>query len=281
MLLQSSGILDWLKGEGLELAKDVGIKLLIAVSLFIIGGWIIKRLVRVLDNTLKKRNVDDTLRPFLKSFVGATLRILLIIVIISTLGVEMTSIVAVLASAALAVGLALQGSLANLAGGVILLVAKPFKKEDLIEAQGTLGVVKEIGILATTLTTLDNRTVFIPNGPLAGGTITNYTHEDLRRVDMTIGIGYSDDINKAREIILGLVKESPLCLEYPESPEPTTVAVHELADSSVNFTVRVWCKTPDYWDVYWYINENVKKTFDSQGVGIPFPQMDLHVHQPA
>ena len=249
------------------------VSLITGIIILLVGFFIVGQVTKLLDKRMKKRGVDETLRPFLKNVLKYILLGLVVIIAASQMGLEMTSLVGVIASLGLAIGLALQGALSNFAGGILIMILKPFQKEDLIEAQGQLGFVQEVNIISTSLLTLDNRTIFIPNGPLAGGTIMNYTKEKVRRVDQVFGISYSDDIEKARQIILKIANDLPQVIE---SPEPPFVRVVELADSSVNFTCRLWCKTDDYWDVYFHMNEEVKKAFDAQGVSIPFPQMDVH-----
>jgi small conductance mechanosensitive channel len=191
------------------------------------------------------------------------------------IGVETTSFVAILAAAGFAIGLALQGSLGNFAGGVLILLFKPFKVGDFIEAQGETGSVKKIQIFNTILTTGDNKTIIIPNGPLSNGNITNYSTQDTRRVDMVFGIGYDDDIKKAKTILEKMIKSEKRAIRLEDS----LVAVGELADSSVNFKVRVWVNSGDYWGVYHDFHENVKLTFDKEGISIPYPQMDIHQYK--
>lgn len=273
---ESLDTLAQLQEDGIGIMISFGTKLLIALTILIIGFWITRRIVKLASRAMEARNTDETLRPFLRSALNFTLKALILIIAISTMGVEMTSIIAVLGSVGLAVGLALQGSLANFAGGILVLTLKPFKKGDFITAQGVSGTVQEINVISTTLLTLDHKTVFVPNGPLASGTITNLTRGDSRRVDLTFGIGYSDDIDKAQDIMY------KLALNYEHTlkdPEPPFVRVVNLGDSSVDFTVRIWTKNEHYWDVYFYMIENVKKAFDAQGVSIPFPQQDVHMHQ--
>ena len=200
---------------------------------------------------------------------------MLLISVVSMLGVATTSFIAVLGAAGLAIGLALQGSLANFAGGVLIALFKPFVAGDVIDAQGFLGKVEKIEIFNTIIKTPDNQKVILPNGPLSNGPITNVTAEPIRRVDMVFGIGYDDDIKKAQGILLEIARNNTKVLKDP-APQ---VRVGELADSSVNFKVRPWCKTEDYWDVYFDITEEVKKRFDSEGVSIPYPQTDVHLHQ--
>ena len=193
---------------------------------------------------------------------------------ISMLGVQMTSFVAILGAAGLAVGMALSGMLSNFAGGVMILIFKPFKAGDFIEAQGHMGTVSEIQIFNTILKTPDNKTTIIPNGGLSIGSMTNFSTEPQRRVDMTFGIGYGDDTAKAREVMMGLINADDRILKDPEP----FVAVSELADSSVNFVVRVWCNAADYWGIYFDMQEKIYNTFNTEGLNIPFPQMDVHVH---
>lgn len=255
---------------------DFGTKLVIALVIILVGFWVTKRVVKLIRKLMEKRNVDNTLRPFIGSSINFLMRAMVLIIAFSTMGVEMTSIIAVLGSVGIAIGLALQGSLANFAGGILVLTLKPFKVGDFIEAQGVMGTVNEISIISTTITTLDFKTVYIPNGPLAGGTITNMTKKEARRVDLTFGIGYGDDIDKARGII------NELAVNYDKilnEPAPPFIQVVNLGDSSVDFTVRLWAHKDHYWDVYFYMIEAVKKQFDHQGVTIPFPQRDVHLFQ--
>lgn len=260
--------------EILELIQDFAIDLLLAIVTLIIGLWVIKIIMGGIRRGMEKRDVDATLRKFLGSILGILLKIMLIISVISMVGVEMTSFVAILAAAGLAVGLALSGTLQNFAGGVILILFKPFKVGDFIDAQGYMGTVNEIQIFNTILKTVDNKTVIIPNGPLSTGPMTNFSTEPRRRVDFTFGIGYSDDIDKAKDVIKSLIDADERILRDPEP----FIAVSELADSSVNFAVRVWVEAANYWGVFFDMTENVKKSFDKKGVSIPFPQTDVHVY---
>lgn len=248
-------------------------KIAYAVVILIIGLLIIKGIANLFKKVLKKQKVDVSLRGFLTSVVGVTLKILLIITVISMLGVQMTSFIAIIGAAGLAVGLALQGSLANFAGGVLILLFKPYKVGDYIEAQGHTGIVKNIQIFNTTLKTLDNKLVIIPNGPLSNGSVVNYTAEPIRRVDLTFGIGYDDDIGKAKKVLQKIIDSNKTILKEPES----FVRVGELGASSVDFTVRAWGKTEDYWDIYFYMQESVKEEFDKNNISIPYPQTDVHM----
>ncbi|WP_439183807.1 mechanosensitive ion channel family protein [Carboxylicivirga taeanensis] len=250
-----------------------GIKLLVAILIAVVGLWIINKIVKGFKKLLVARSIDETLVPFIISLTSVTLKILLFISVISYLGVQMTSFIAILGAAGLAVGMALSGTLQNFAGGVILLILKPFKVGDYIEAQGHAGVVKEIQIFNTILTTPDNKVVIIPNGGLSTGAMTNYSRSETRRVDFVFGIGYDDDIDKARNIIIEVAGRQELILKDPQ----LFVGVLEHGDSSINLVTRAWAKTSDYWTVYFYMMEFVKKEFDKQGISIPFPQRDVHL----
>ncbi|GAA4894440.1 small-conductance mechanosensitive channel MscS [Flaviramulus aquimarinus] len=251
----------------LELALDYGLKILGAVVIWIIGSWVIKKILKTTKKLMSKRDYDESLQKFLLNLLGWTLKIVLIVVVLGTVGVETTSFAAILAAAGLAIGLALQGSLGNFAGGVLIMIFKPFKIGDLIEAQGELGVVKEIEIFTTKLTGLSNREIIIPNGSLSNGNIINYTTEGTRRVDLTFGVGYDSDIKKTKDVLMAVLTSHPKVLQTPEP----TVNVSELADSSINFAVRPWCTADDYWDVYFGITENVKEALDKAGIEIPYP----------
>lgn len=250
-----------------------GVKLLIALGILIVGLWLIKKLLYAINLIFEKRNFDNSLKGFLRSFIDIILKVLLIITVLSTLGVEMTSFIAILGAAGFAIGMALSGTLSNFAGGVIILILKPFRVGDVIEAQGYLGNVKEIQIFNTTLNTFDNKRIIIPNGALATGNLTNYSIEDRRRVDWTFGISYGDSFDKAKEIIFDLLAKNEKVLRDPE----IFIALQSLGDSAVNIVVRAWCNTPDYWDIYFRLNEEVYKSFSEQGISIPYPQMDIHI----
>lgn len=256
-----------------ELAIQYGTKVLMAIVVLVIGLMVIKMITAMVGKALKARNVDATLHPFLKGLTSTILKVALFISILGMVGVKTTSFVAVLGAAGLAVGMALQGSLGNFAGGVLLLIFRPFKVGDVIEAQGYTGSVKEIGIFCTIMKTPDNKTIIIPNGPLAGGSMVNYSTEATRRVDWTFGIAYGDDLKKAEQTLIGLLNADSRILKDPAP----FAKVGELADSSVNFTVRAWVKSEDYWDVHFDMIENVKLTFDKEGLNFPFPQQEVHV----
>jgi len=244
-----------------------------AITALIIGLWVIRWILKIVSSIMDRSKVDDSLRPFLRSLVATLLKVMLAISIMTMLGIEMTSFIAILASAGLAVGLALSGTLQNFAGGVMILLFKPFKVGDFIEAQGFSGTVKEIQIFVTILNSPDNITTLIPNGGLSNNSITNYSTRSERRVDWTVGVAYGENIEIVRKLIEGLIDKDARLLDDPAP----FVKVGALADSSVNFTVRGWVKNEDYWDVFFDMNENIYTTFQKEGISIPFPQMDVHV----
>lgn len=252
-----------------------GPKLVAALIVLFIGNWVIKAIARAVDKGMKKSGTDDSLRPFLRDMTGILLKVLLVISVLSMLGIQMTSFIAILGAAGLAVGMALSGTLQNFAGGVMILLFKPFKVGDVIDAQGYTGSVKEIQIFNTLLKTPDNKTIIIPNGGLSTSSMVNFSTEEKRRVDWTVGVGYGDDLDHARSVIKKMCDDDDRILKDPE----VFIAVAELADSSVNFTVRAWVNAADYWPVYFAMNENIYKTFNKEGLNIPFPQMDIHIHQ--
>lgn len=259
----------------INLGIEYGPKLIGAILVLLLGLWIIKLITKTVAKLMKKRNVDPSLASFIRSMTNILLKVLLVISVMGMVGIEMTSFIAILGAAGLAVGMALSGTLQNFAGGVIILIFKPFKVGDYIEAQGYAGTVHEIQLFNTLLKTVDNKIVIIPNGGLSTSSMINYSAEPLRRVDWTFGIGYGDDIDKAKAVIFKLIEADKRILKDPEP----FAAVSELADSSVNFAVRVWVKGEDYWGVFFTMNETVYKTFSAENLNIPFPQMDVHVHQ--
>lgn len=244
-----------------------GPKVLSALLILIIGLFIINIITKLAKKVMKKSHVDETLQKFLGNLLSWALKILLLVTVITQLGVETTSFAAIIASAGLAVGLALQGSLANFAGGVLIMIFKPFKLGDLIEAQGEIGVVKEIEIFTTKLTGLSNKEIIIPNASLSNGNIVNYTTEGTRRVDLVIGVSYDADIKETKSVLMNVLTSNDKVLKDPAP----TVNVSELADSSVNFAVRPWCKSEHYWDVYFEATENIKEALDKAGIEIPYP----------
>jgi len=242
--------------------------------LIIVGLYIIKKILNGLRKLFISRNVDPSLQPFLISLFSAILKVVLVITAIGILGVETTAFAAVIAAGGLAVGLALSGTLQNFAGGVMILIFKPFKKGDFIDAKGFMGTVNEIQIFHTILKTPDNKTVILPNGELSNSSMTNFSTEEKRRVDWEFGIAYGDDADKAKSVIRRLAEEDERILKEPE----VFIVLSELADSSVNFKVRAWVLATDYWPVFFAMNEKVYKSFAQEGLNIPFPQMDVHIH---
>ncbi len=257
------------------MAIPYGIKLVTALIALVIGLFIANILVSVTKKLMTKSKVDPSLTSFLGSMVSMLLKVMVYITALSMLGVEMTSFIAILGAAGLAVGLALSGTLQNFAGGVMILFFKPYKVGDVIEAQSYLGTVKEIQIFVTILTTPDNKTILIPNGPLATGSMINYTTQATRRVDWEFGISYGDDVDKAYAQLTKLIEADERILKDPVP----FMALKTLADSSVNIVVRVWVNAPDYWAVFFKMNEEVYKTFGDAGLSFPFPQMDVHLNK--
>lgn len=258
-----------------DLIMTHGVKILVALIVLFIGLKLISWLAKFLKRSFAKRNLDETLRPFIVNIVAWTLRVLLFISVASMVGIKTTSFVAIVGAAGLAIGLALQGSLGNFAGGVLILMFKPFKVGDLIEAQGYLGVVEEIQMFVTKITTPENRVVILPNGDLSNGSIKNLSEKDHVRVDIVIGISYDSDIKKARDVILGVMSQDS---RIKKEPSPF-VGVLELADSSVNLAIRPWASPGDYWGVFFDITEKCKLALDENNITIPFPQTDVHLRQ--
>jgi len=253
--------------KAIDFATEYGPKIIGAILIYIIGSWIIKKLTGVLKKVMMKKDYDEALQKFLLNLVSWALKIFLIIMVISKLGVETTSFAAIIAAAGLAIGLALQGSLANFAGGVLLIIFKPFKIGDLIEAQGVTGVVKEIEIFTTKLTTPDNKLAIIPNGAMGNGNIINYTAEGKIRVDTMVGIGYDENIKQAKDVLMEVLTSNPKVLQDPAP----SVNVANLGDSSVDLAVRPFCKPEDYWDVFFATVEGSKLALDKAGIEIPYP----------
>lgn len=257
------------------IVTEYGPNLLFAILTLVIGLWIVKLISSGVRRGLDRGDTDATLKGFLVSMISILLKIMVYITALGMLGIEMTSFIAILGAAGLAIGLALSGTLQNFAGGVMILLFRPFKAGDFIDAQGHMGSVKEIQIFVTILTTPDNKTIIIPNGPLATESLTNFSTEPKRRVDWTFGIGYGDDIDKAYDVLKKLLAEDERILKEPEP----FLALSELGDSSVNIAVRAWVEAADYWGVFFRMNEKVYKTFDKEGLNIPFPQHDVHLYR--
>ena len=256
-----------------DLAVQYGLKVLFAIGVWIIGSIIVSGIVKLFKKMMEKSKVDVSLSKFLESIAKIGLKILLFITVASVLGIKMTAFVTILGAAGLAVGLALQGSLSNFAGGVLILLFKPFKVGDFIQAQGHMGVVKEIQIFNTVLNTPDNKVIIIPNGSLSNNSMVNFSSEERRRVDLSFGVGYESNVKQVITIIKSQIEAHPSILKDPEP----FVRLGELGDSSLNFTVRVWAKAADYWKVHFDLIENVKEQFDQNNISIPFPQMDVHL----
>ncbi len=265
-----NNVINWLS----ELAVQYGVQLLMALGVLVIGWWLIGRLVRMIDLSMDKAGVELTLQKFLLSFTGIALKIVLLVIFASMVGVKTASLIAMLGAAGLAIGLALQGSLANLAGGLLILFFKPFKAGDVIEAQGYLGRVVEIQIFNTLIRTLDNQRVFIPNGLLSNGCVKNLFAEPIRRVDMKFGISYGDDIGKTKQVIRDVLNANNQVLKDPVAD----VFVSGHGASSIDLTVRPWCESEHYWEVYFATHEALKEAFDREGITIPFPQRDVHLY---
>ncbi len=258
-----------------ELATIYGLNLIAALAIFVIGRWLAKITRTIVEKLLNRKQVEPTIVSFTGNMVYAGIVVFVIIAAISKLGVQTTSFVAVLGAAGLAIGLALQGSLANFAAGFLLIIFRPFKAGDFVEAGGVTGIVEEISIFTTILKTPDNKVIIIPNSAIMGGTITNYSAMPTRRVDISVGVGYNDDLKKVREVLADLLRQDSRILQDPAP----TIAVAELGDSSVNYAVRIWTKSEDYWDVFFATNEAIKLRFDQEGISIPYPQQDVHLYQ--
>lgn len=257
------------------IAMTYGLNIIWAILTLVIGLWLVNLISKGIRQGLEKGGTDETLKGFLVSFLTILLKILVYITALGMLGVEMTSFIAILAAAGLAVGLALSGTLQNFAGGVMILLFKPFKAGHFIEAQGHSGTVKEIQIFTTILISPDNKTILIPNGPLATDSIINFSMQPTRRVDWTFGIGYGDDLDKAYEVIKDLLSRDE---RIQDEPAPF-IALTQLGDSTVDIVVRVWVNAPDFWPVFFKMNEEVYRTFEKEGLSIPFPQHDIHLHK--
>ncbi|WP_045861263.1 mechanosensitive ion channel family protein [Teredinibacter purpureus] len=255
--------------------QENALSLVLALAIFIIGRWVASILANVVHAILTRSKVDDILVDFLSGIAKSILVLFVIIAALGQLGIDTTSLIALLGAAGLAVGLALKDSLQNFASGVMLILFRPFKSGDFVDAGGVTGIVERITVFSTTMRTGDNKEVIVPNGLIYGGTITNFSARETRRVDMVFGIGYDADLLKAKNILIEMLEKDERVLADPAP----VVAVSELADSAVNFVVRPWVKSADYWGVYWDMHENVKLRFDSENISIPYPQMDVHLNK--
>jgi small conductance mechanosensitive channel len=261
----------WVQVQGI--ATDWGIKVIAALAIFIIGRWIAKGIRRGVRRMMEKGDADPIIIGFVGSIVYIALLAFVVVAALGQLGIQTTSFIAILGAAGLAIGLALQGSLANFAAGFLMIIFRPFKVGDFVEAAGVAGVVKDMQIFTTTMKTGDNKTIIIPNAKISGDNIINYSAEENRRVDMTVGVAYDADLSKVRDVLNDIISKDGRIMSDP----PPQVVVGELADSSVNFIVRLWTKSEDYWGVKFDITETIKNRFDEAGIGIPFPQHDIHI----
>ena len=266
-------ITSYIPDNIVEILGSYAFSLIMALLVFIIGKWAVNKIVALLGKVLRKvKGMDETLIKFLENIVYYALMIVVLLTALGKLGVETTSFLAILGAAGLAIGLALKDSLGNFASGVMIIMFKPFKVGDVVTAAGVTGSVSEVGIFNSVFTTPDNQKIIIPNGAITSGSITNINANDTRRVDLVVGIGYEDDIKKTKDVLNDIISSHEKVL----LDKGITVAVSELADSSVNFVVRAWVKTPDYWDVKFALTETIKLRFDAEGISIPFPQQDVH-----
>lgn len=258
-----------------DLVAAFGMKIIAAIAILLIGRWIAKALTSLTRHAMEKAKVDTMLARFIGNLVYVALLTFVILAAINQLGVQTTSFIAVIGAAGLAIGLALQGSLANMAAGVLIILFRPYKVGDYVEGGGVAGSVEEVQIFTTVLKSPDNKMIIVPNAQIMGGTITNYSARAERRIDLVVGVGYDADLDKTRQVLLDLLSSDERILGEPAP----VIGVIELADSSVNFVVRPWVKTADYWSVYFDLNERIKKRFDQEGITIPFPQRDVHIYE--
>lgn len=254
-------------------ATTDGIKLIIGIFLLWIGWKLAKKIVNILNKALERRNVDVTIRSFLDTFLEVILKGLVVLVVLEYVGIKTTGVAALVASAGVAIGLALQGSLSNFAGGLVILLIRPFNVGDYVEGAGHNGVIEKIGMFYTHMVSVDNKLILVPNGTLANGSIVNYSAKELRRVDLTFGVGYEQDILKVKRVLSNIVEAHDLILKTPEP----FIALSNHGDSAINFVVRVWVNNSDYWKVHFDLLESVKVAFDNEDISIPYPQMDLHI----
>ena len=269
-------ITRWLSDSGwIDNLTMLAVNVLVAVLIYLVGKWLAGKLISLLNKVMLKRQLDNVLRQFICSILGTLFSFIVFLIALEQVGVDTTSLLALLGAAGLAVGLALKDSLSNFAAGVMLILFKPFKSGDFVEAGGSIGVVEKVGMFTTQMHTVDNKEINVPNANIYGSTIVNYSAKPTRRVDLVIGISYDDDLRKARDILQRVIAEEKRVLEKPA----VVIAVSELADSSVNFVVRPWVKAADYWDVKWSLTEQIKLSFDAEGICIPYPQQDVYMHQ--
>ncbi len=258
-----------------ELITIYGLKVIAAAIVFIVGRWIAKLLKNITHKIMTKKEVDPTITSFLVNLTYIALLTFVVLAALGQLGIQTTSFIAIIGAAGLAIGLAMQGSLANFAAGFLMIIFHPFKVGDFIEGAGVMGTVEEIQIFTTQLKTPDNKTIIIPNAKLTADNITNFSTKPTRRVDFVFGVSYADNIDKVKEVISDVLSQDNRILKDPSA----TIGILEMADSSVNFVVRPWVKSADYWNVYFDTTENIKKRFDAEGISIPFPQRDVHLYE--
>lgn len=270
--LGNSEYVQELINKGIDLGVEAGKSIIIAIIIYFVGKGLISLINRMLVGMMVRKNIDPAIQSFTKSLVNILLMVLLVISVVSALGVNTTSFAALLASAGVAVGMALSGNLQNLAGGIVILLFRPFRVGDYIEAQGTGGTVTEIQIFHTILTTADNKKIYLPNGALSSGNITNYSKEPLRRVDFTVGVEYGEDIDKVRKALSDILSMDERVLQEPAP----VIVLGSLADSSVNMSVRIWVKSENYWSVYFETNEKIYNEFNRLGINFPYPQLTIH-----
>lgn len=269
-----------LVSELIDKAVAFGLKVIAALIIYSVGIWVIRRIKRFINLLFTRKNTDAGIATFVESLASIILNIILVIITIGIVGIDTTSIAALLAGGGMAIGLALNGTVQNFAGGIMLISFKPFKVGDYIEAQGYEGTVKDISIVSTKLMTSDNRCIIIPNGALSNGTINNYSHNTIRRVEWTIGVEYGVSADECKRLLMELIEKDIRILRKSDGvPADPFVGLSTLADSSVNFTMRAWVKSEDYWDVKFEMNEKIYETLPKNGINFPFPQMDVHVHQ--
>lgn len=265
--------MEQLLNKLIEWGSTFGIKLIAAIAILVIGRIIAKGIRKLIIKVMDKRKVDKTISSFISSLTFSVLLVFVILAALSQLGIQTTSFMAIIGAAGLAIGLALQGSLSNFASGFLIILFKPFKVGDYVEAGGVSGTISKISVFTTEINSVDNKKIIVPNSQIMNGTITNYTAEKTRRVDLTFGVGYETDISKVKDILNKIITGHKLILKNPEP----FVRLGKMNDSSLDFTVRVWAKTEDYWTVYFDLTEQAKQEFDKNGINIPFPQMDVHL----
>lgn len=272
LVLQMSHI-EQLIQQGITFCVEAGKSILVALLIYIVGRFLVSLLNKLLTKALERRNIDPTIKTFLQSFVNILLTVLLIVAVVSALGINTTSFAALLASVGVAAGMALSGNLSNFAGGLIILLLKPFKVGDYVEAQNVAGTVDGIQIFHTVLRTVDNKVIYLPNGALSGGNIVNYSQQTHRRVDIPVSVEYGQDVEQVRQVLLELFNQDERILNEPAAP---FIALSKLGDSSVDLTIRLWVKASDYWDVFFQTQERIYTEFNKRGISFPFPQITVH-----